>query len=35
MYRAERQQELRVLCDPQVRRQLARLGIELRSFRDL
>jgi predicted glycoside hydrolase/deacetylase ChbG (UPF0249 family) len=35
MYRNERAQEVRVLCDPLVRGALAGLGIELRSFRDL
>ena len=35
MYRDERAQEVRVLCDPRVRDALPSLGIELRSFRDL
>lgn len=32
MYRNERQEELRVLCDSRVRSAIQRLGIELRSF---
>jgi predicted glycoside hydrolase/deacetylase ChbG (UPF0249 family) len=32
MYGSERVEELRVLCDPQVRATIAALGIELRSF---
>ncbi len=35
MYRDERAQEVRVLCDPRVRNALPELAIELRSFRDL
>ncbi len=35
MYRDERAQEVRVLCDPRLRDALPGLGIELRSFRDL
>jgi predicted glycoside hydrolase/deacetylase ChbG (UPF0249 family) len=35
MYRSERLEELRVLCDPQVRTALQVRGIELRSFKDL
>jgi chitin disaccharide deacetylase len=35
MYRSERLEELRVLCDPQVRTSLQARGIELRSFNDL
>lgn len=35
MYRSERLEELRVLCDPQVRTTLQARGIELRSFKDL
>lgn len=34
MYVAEREQELQVLCDPRVREEIDRLGIELCSFRD-
>ncbi|MEP6956302.1 MAG: ChbG/HpnK family deacetylase, partial [Chthoniobacterales bacterium] len=34
-YLLEREQELRVLCAPDVREQLARCGVQLRSFRDL
>ena len=34
MYRSERQEELRVLCDSRVRSAMQRLGIELRSFID-
>jgi predicted glycoside hydrolase/deacetylase ChbG (UPF0249 family) len=34
-YRRERAVELHVLCAPQVRATIVRLGIELRSFRDL
>jgi predicted glycoside hydrolase/deacetylase ChbG (UPF0249 family) len=32
MYRGERAEEVKVLCDPQVRAALVELGIELRSF---
>jgi len=32
MYRAEREEEVRTLCDPRVRATLAELRIELRSF---
>ena len=32
MYSAEREQELKVLCDPRVRAAIERHGIELRSF---
>jgi chitin disaccharide deacetylase len=35
MYRSERLEELRVLCDPQVRAALQTRGIELRSFKQL
>jgi predicted glycoside hydrolase/deacetylase ChbG (UPF0249 family) len=35
MYRDERLEELRVLCDPQVREALRSLGIELCSFHDV
>jgi predicted glycoside hydrolase/deacetylase ChbG (UPF0249 family) len=35
MYRSERLEELRVLCDPQVRAALQVRGIELRSFKTL
>jgi chitin disaccharide deacetylase len=35
MYRDERAQEVRVMCDPRVRDALPGLGIELRSFCDL
>jgi chitin disaccharide deacetylase len=35
MYSAEREHELRVLCDPRVRAAIEREGIELRSFADL
>lgn len=34
MYCSERSQEVKVLCDPQTRTSIAKLGIELRSFRD-
>ncbi len=34
-YRTERVQELRTLCDPRVRQEIERLGIELISFRAL
>ena len=34
MYRAERQQELRVLCDPHIRQAIERAGIELCSVQD-
>jgi len=34
MYRAERGEEVRTLCDPRVRAALAALRIELRSFQD-
>ena len=32
MYRAEREQELKILCDPRVRGAIAAMDIELRSF---
>jgi predicted glycoside hydrolase/deacetylase ChbG (UPF0249 family) len=35
MYRSERLDELRVLCDPRVRTAIQSMGIELRSFKDL
>jgi len=35
MYKAERLQELNVLCDPLVRGFLQLEGIELRSFHDV
>ncbi len=35
MYREERGQEVRVLCDPRLPRELEQLGIELISFADL
>jgi predicted glycoside hydrolase/deacetylase ChbG (UPF0249 family) len=35
MYRSERLEELRVLCDPKVRAALQTRGIELRSFKQL
>ena len=35
MYRHERLEELRVLCDPRVRAAIMTMGIELRSFTDL
>jgi predicted glycoside hydrolase/deacetylase ChbG (UPF0249 family) len=35
MYRAERAQEVAVLCDLRVRQAIADLGIELRSFADI
>ena len=35
MYRNERLEELRVLCDPKVRVAITTLGIELRSFKNL
>jgi predicted glycoside hydrolase/deacetylase ChbG (UPF0249 family) len=35
MYRQERLEELKVLCDPRVRAAVMALGIELRSFADL
>src|SRR5437867_5948321 len=35
MYRVERAQEVRVLCDPRVNAAMAALGIELRSFGEL
>jgi predicted glycoside hydrolase/deacetylase ChbG (UPF0249 family) len=34
-YRAEREQEVRALCDPRVRETVERLGIELCTFDDL
>jgi predicted glycoside hydrolase/deacetylase ChbG (UPF0249 family) len=34
MYRAEREEEVRTLCDPRVRAALAALRMELRSFAD-
>ncbi len=35
MYRAERLQELRVLCAPRIRARIATLGIRLRTFAEL
>jgi len=35
MYRTERAEEVKTLCDPRIRAWLAAEGIELRSFRDL
>jgi predicted glycoside hydrolase/deacetylase ChbG (UPF0249 family) len=35
MYRRERLEELRVLCDPRVRAAIQSMGIELRSFKNL
>jgi predicted glycoside hydrolase/deacetylase ChbG (UPF0249 family) len=35
MYRDERAEEAKVLCDPRVREAINRMGIELRSFSDL
>lgn len=35
MYRNERLEELRVLCDPRVRAAITTMGIELRSFKTL
>jgi predicted glycoside hydrolase/deacetylase ChbG (UPF0249 family) len=35
MYRAERELEVRALCDARIRPALAELGIELKSFRDV
>jgi chitin disaccharide deacetylase len=35
MYRHERLEELRVLCDPRVRAAITTMGIELRSFQNL
>ena len=35
VYRDERAEEVRVLCDPAVRLAVERSGVELRSFRDL
>lgn len=35
MYRRERLEELRVLCDPRVRAAIKTMGIELRSFKNL
>jgi predicted glycoside hydrolase/deacetylase ChbG (UPF0249 family) len=35
MYRSERLEELRVLCDPSLRTAIQTRGIELRSFKDL
>ena len=34
MYRLERFEELKVLCDPRVKAVIAELGITLRSFQD-
>ncbi len=34
-YRVEREQELRVLCDPRVREAIERTGVALRSFADV
>lgn len=34
MYRSERAQEVKVLCDPRVRAAIEAMGIELRSFRN-
>jgi len=34
MYRLERFEELKVLCDPRVKSVIAELGITLRSFQD-
>ncbi len=35
LYREEREEELRVLCDPRVRETIEREGIQLRSFAEL
>jgi hypothetical protein len=35
MYRHERLQELRILCDPSVRAAITAMSIELRSFTSL
>ena len=35
MYRSERSQEVKVLCDPQVREAIVTMGIELCSFSDV
>jgi predicted glycoside hydrolase/deacetylase ChbG (UPF0249 family) len=35
MYRHERLEELRILCDPRVRAAITAMGIELRSFASL
>lgn len=35
MYRSERAEETRVLCDQRIRASLATMGIELRSFNDI
>jgi predicted glycoside hydrolase/deacetylase ChbG (UPF0249 family) len=35
MYRRERAEEVKALCDPRVRAALAAAGVELRSFADL